>query len=200
VRHNWGPDGPPPDAYSHVTAAERFQPLHGIALNSLQQLEDQFDVERNEGHRLDIALGEGDSARPSVRLTPADPSAAPILVTFTAFPGLRIRCGRWLVESFPTCGCDACAEDLEGEHQRFLELIENVVAGRFRELITLPWFGAARQEWELWSSSSRRGGGGRIKRAHARELVGGGPRSFEWSPWRLRRFPKPQLTPGASPG
>ena len=200
MRHNWGPDGPPPDAYTRVTAAERFQPLHGIALNLLQRLEDQFDVERDEGHRLDTALGEGDAARPSIRLTPADASAAPILVSFTAFPGLRVGCGRWLVNSFPTCGCDACAEDLEGERERFLELIENVVAGRFRESITIPWLGAAREEWELWSSSSRRGGGWQIKRAHARQLVGGGPRSFEWSPWRLRRFPKPQRTPGASPG
>ena len=94
MRHNWGPDGPPPDAYTRVTAAERFQPLHGIALNLLQRLEDQFDVERDEGHRLDTALGEGDAARPSIRLTPADASAAPILVSFTAFPGLRVGCGR----------------------------------------------------------------------------------------------------------
>ena len=188
MRHNWGPDGPPPDAYTRVTAAERFQPLHGIALNLLQRLEDQFDVERDEGHRLDTALGEGDAARPSIRLTPADASAAPILVSFTAFPGLRVGCGRWLVNSFPTCGCDACAEDLEGERERFLELIENVVAGRFRESITIPWLGAAREEWELWSSSSRRGGGWQIKRAHARQLVGGGPRSFAWNPWRLRQL------------
>ena len=25
----WGPEGPPPEAYSRVTDAERFRPLHG---------------------------------------------------------------------------------------------------------------------------------------------------------------------------
>jgi len=187
-QHNWGPEGPPPDAYSRVTAAERFQPLHRIALNLLQRLEDGFDVQSDEGPRLDPDLGEVDSARPTIRLTPADPSAAPIVVAFTAFPGLRVRCGRWLVDSFPACGCDACAEDLEGEHKRFLELIDSVVGGRFRESIAIPWLGAARQKWELWSSNTRRGGGWRrIERARAREFVGEGPRSFDWKPWPSRQ-------------
>jgi hypothetical protein len=121
-----------------------------------------------------------------VRLEPGNPSAAPIVVAFTSFPGLLIQSGRWTVHAFPACGCDACAETVEGEGQRFLDLIESVVGGRFRESITIPWIGSAGQRWQVWSDEGRWGGGRHLTRKRARELAGGGPRSIEWTAWPSR--------------
>ena len=45
-----------------------------------------------------------------VRLIPHIPTAAPVAVIFTDFPGIRLRLGRWYEESLPNCGCDACDE------------------------------------------------------------------------------------------
>jgi len=114
-RHHWGLEGPPPEAYSRVTGADRFQPLHRIALELLDQFDEKFDVQREEGQGFDPSLEPVGFARPSIRLTPADPAAAPIAIAFTTFPGLRVRCGQWMLDSFPSCGCDACAEEIEDE-------------------------------------------------------------------------------------
>jgi hypothetical protein len=53
--------------------------------------------------------GTGDFVR-TVRLIPRTPAAAPLAVTFTDFPGVILRLGRWYEESLPGCGCDACDE------------------------------------------------------------------------------------------
>ena len=96
-------------AYGRVTNAGRFLPLHTAMLEIICQLENDFEVERTEGYGLDEELERGlDRAHPDVKLTSADPDAAPTVVAFTAFPGLCVRFGRWYVEPFPSCGCDAC--------------------------------------------------------------------------------------------
>ena len=80
-------------AYSRVTNAERFLPLHTAMLEIIGQMENDFEVERTEGYGLDEELERGlGLARPDVELTPADPDAAPIVLVFTAFPGLH-ECG-----------------------------------------------------------------------------------------------------------
>ena len=63
--------------------------MHTAMLEIIGQLENDFEVERTEGYGLDEELERGlDLARPDVKLTPADPDAAPIVMVFTAFPGL----------------------------------------------------------------------------------------------------------------
>ena len=47
--NRWGPDGPPPEAYSRVTNSIRFRPLHDFALTLLAQLHASFAVDRMEG-------------------------------------------------------------------------------------------------------------------------------------------------------
>jgi hypothetical protein len=173
---------PPPEAYSRVTNAERFRPLHRIALGKLGQLESTFDVERRDTETPDPEI-KVQLAQPSVRLVPRDPSAASVVVSFTCFPGLYVRCGRWFLNAFPSCGCDACDEALEDESQRFGELIENVVAGRFSEAVKIPVLGAARLQWAFSAAGN---GWQRIERKRARELVGQGPTSFTWQPWSKR--------------
>ena len=102
-------------AYSRVANPERFRPLRTAMLEVIDRLENDFDLERTEGYGLDEELERGmDLARPDVRLTPKDPDAAPIVVVFSTFPGLRVRFGRWYIEPFPDCGCDACDESARG--------------------------------------------------------------------------------------
>ena len=132
-------DSPEDPAYSRVTNAERFRPLHSAMLELLSWLENDSDVERSEGYGLDPELERGlEAARPHVRLNPGNPDAAPIAVVFSTFPGLNVRFGRWFREPFPSCGCDACDESAESEIERLNEMVDDVVAGRFRESIRRP--------------------------------------------------------------
>ena len=183
----WGIEGPPLEAYSRITNPERFEPLHPAALAHIERLQKSFDVERVEGYELDQELDRAALVRPSVKLIPGDPKAAPIVLGFTTFPSVVMRCGFLLLLAFPECGCDACDSTAESELQRLSEVIDDVTSGRFREAIRIPLFGDARQEWELWSSDRRSGGGvHRIARSRARALAGWGGRTFEWSPWPAR--------------
>jgi Family of unknown function (DUF6226) len=183
----WGSEGPPPEAYSRVTNPERFRPLHDFALTLLAQLHASFDVDRIEGHGLDSELEVGAVARPSVRLVPRDSKAAPVTVTFTTFPGLRVRAGRWCTDAFPGCGCDACDETANDETIRLAEMIDEVVAGRFREGITMSPEGEIWQEWERWSPPRRFSGRLLIDRERARAMLAEVEGSaIEWAPWPRR--------------
>jgi hypothetical protein len=182
----WGPEGPPPEAYSRVTNPERFRPLHGVALTLLEQLHASFNVERVEGYGLDNELEVGDLARPGVRLTPNDSNAAPLTITFTTFPGLKVRVGRWCTDGFPSCGCDACDETADTEAGRLEEIIDAVVAGRFREAILLPPSGDGWQVWEF-RSPRRFSGGSLVARERARAMLTESERfSIDWAPWTRR--------------
>src|ERR1700738_5220398 len=105
IGNRWGVDGPLQKAYSRVTSLGRCASLHAVAAELLDRLELEFDAERAEGYGLDPELEEGYKlARPSVTLVPRDVGAAPIVVAFSAFPGVLVRFGRWCTGAFPTCG------------------------------------------------------------------------------------------------
>lgn len=183
----WGPDGPPPEAYSRLTDPERFRPLHAAADALLAELEASFDAQRTDGRGLDPELERVQQARPSVRLVPQDASAAPLVVAFTAFPGIGLRMGHWFTDRFPSCGCDACDETADGEVDRLRDMVENVVEGRFREAIELPLIGDGWQAYELWSRGGRSRGRSRIGRKPARAMItSAGRRSMSWGPWPRR--------------
>lgn len=184
----WGPDGPPPEAYSRVTDAERFRPLHAAVEKLLGELHSSFDVERTDGYGLDDELGASRLARPLVRLTPRDARSAPLVVAFTKFPGIRLRAGHWCIDRFPSCGCDACSETADGEALRLREMIDNVVAGRFREAIWVPPIGDGWQECELRSEwRLRRRSRSRITRTNARAMIAAAGRpSIQWAAWARR--------------
>ncbi len=185
----WGPEGPPPEAYSRVTNPERFAPLHDIAADLLHRLELDFDVGRDERYGLDSELERRyQLARPSVSLVPRDIDAAPIIITFSTFPGLYTRFGRWYTAAFPICGCDACNETAETEIERLKSFIDDVTAGRFREAIRIPDAGAARTESEFWSANARVAGGWPLDRDRAQQLLAAGNRSsYDWAPWPKRK-------------
>ena len=180
----WGPEGPPPEAYSRVTNPERFAPLHGFALELLDRLETDFDVERTEAYGLDPEVEIAELARPSIRLVPRHDDAAPIFVAFSTFPGLRVKVGRWYTTGFPSCGCDACDETADDEAERLASIVDDVTAGRFHEAIRLPLLGKAWHETEFWSAHGSHSSKGRLDRARARQMLAGSDLSaFEWRPW-----------------
>ena len=183
-------------AYSRVTNPERFQPLHPAMLEIIGRLENDFEVERIEGHALDEELWKGlDLARSNVGLTPKDPGAAPIVVAFSTFPDLHVRFGRWYIEAFPSCGCDACDESAEGEIERLNDMVDDVTAGRFREAIESPpvsFMGSGWRETRFWSPDDGRNSTGsrsrsRVDGRRAREMSEGRRRlDLNWKPWRRR--------------
>ena len=197
---------PSSEAYSRVTNPERFAYLHEFAGELLGRLEATYAVERTEGYGLDPELESGELAQPSVRLTPADADAAPIIFNFYVFPSLTVGFGRWYRDKFPDCACDACDETGEGETERLASKIEDVIAGRFREEIVLPvdgevWEPANGDLWQarkfqspgeasrhpfaeypllthaLWCEPHRRSrGGGRVNPARFKRLLAGSDR------------------------
>jgi len=175
---------PPPEAYSRGTNPQRFRPLHALMVELIGRLGATFDVERVEGYGLDDQLERVDLARPSVKLLPRDTSAASIAVSFTAFPGLRVRLGRWPIEAFPSCGCDACAETADGEGARLTQMVDDVTAGRFREAIWVPEVGDAWQESEFCSPHGHSSSRTRVDRSYALQMLAGSDcLRLEWRPW-----------------
>jgi hypothetical protein len=187
--HRWAADSPPLEAYSRVTNPQRFASLHDVAAELLDRLELDFNVERTEGSDLDPELEAGYKlARPSVTLVPRDTGAAPVVIVFSGFPGLRVRFGRWCTSAFPTCGCDACDETAESETERLKSLIDSLTAGRFREAIRIPADGPAWQESEFWSVASHCAQKSQLDRGRARQLVEARDRSsYDWAQWPRRR-------------
>lgn len=140
----WGEEGPPEEAYGRVTDANRFAPLHDLARQALDDLAARYAVTRDAWTERD-PLGGGTDV-PAVRLTPADPAAAPVTVVFTEFPGVRLRYGGTELH-LPQCGCDACAETLDECAGQLREQLAAVTAGRCGERL-VPRDG---QWWhELW--------------------------------------------------
>jgi hypothetical protein len=152
------------------------------------RLEARFDVERTEGYGLDAELERVGTTRATILLTPRSPRTAPIVFAFSPFPGVVTRSGRWQVDPFPSCGCDACDEDAEDEIKRLAWLVDQVTAGRFREAIELPAAGAACQRVELWSlDGSRQRSESRLERAEARRRLSETHQAaFDWEAWPLR--------------
>jgi hypothetical protein len=170
-RWNWGPDGPPEDAYSRVTEPERFAPLHPFALDLLNQLQRKYRVDRSENPLPSFDIAPNLAVRPAITLTPQNaPSAAAIEVVFTNFPGLIVRFGRAHLERFPDCGCDACDETFEDQAEGLKWRLSQVAAGRYREGV-----GDECEFWDLEGSRHRRGDPDRRSDA-----------VVEWQPWAVR--------------
>ena len=88
---------PPPEAYGRVTDPERFAVLHEWVADLLDRLVEDYDVVRTDDVGVD-ADGEPTS---TVTLTPSRLDAAALRVTFTGFPAVLLKCGRWSEESYP---------------------------------------------------------------------------------------------------
>jgi hypothetical protein len=194
--------------------AERFRPLHAHALRLLARLENAYEVTRSDTFPsspgalfLANTLEElrAVSALPPVLLTPRLPDAAPLAIAFTAPPGLVVRCGRWHEATF---GAAFCADDMwatpTSEAERLDDLVGKVIDGLFAEAVRLPPVGSARVSAAFGDGTARQGLGGegwnKIPRAHARVLIGAGPRAVRWRPWPRRRLWSDADARAAEPG
>ena len=185
-RDRWGAEGPPPDSYSRVTNPERFAPLHEFVTELAGRLADEFDVERTEAYGIDSELEEHKNpARPTVRLRPREPAAAPITISFTSFPGLFVRFGRWVRDQFPGCGCDACDESMEEEMERLQAKIDGVIEGAFQESISIRDDGTAQLLYTFgeWGSAAE----SIDMQAASRLLASAKESSWIYAPWPRRR-------------
>lgn len=191
--------GAPPE--SGPSGAERFRPLHAHALQLLARLEATFQVTRSQalpsspGSLIPLAGLEtlrSKSELPPVLLTPRRPDAASLAIVFTAGPGLVVRCGRWYEAMFgaPFHTHDVMWMTAAHEAERLDDLVGKVVDGLFAEAVRLPLVGGARMSFTFGDGTPRLGLSGeslaRIPRAHARTLIGSGPRAVRWSPWPRR--------------
>ena len=178
---------PPPEEYSRVTNPERFRPLHSLALEIVSRLQSEYDTVASETFVLVRGVMppiEWD--RPPVTLAPTSKNAAPISFAFTPFPSLILRAGRWFYSSFPSCGCDACAETAEREGDRLKWIINNVVQGNFGEELEQPLFRSPRIKWWFGIDDGLHdfsGGGDWPSGDRARELRAEGAKRIEWQPW-----------------
>ena len=188
-RFNWGPEGPPEEAYSRVSEPERFLPLVDWTLDLLSRLEADYDVVREESFGLDPVLERMAVTRPTVRLTPRKDGAAPIVAAFTHYEhaGIHVRFGRHHVEPFPDCGCDACDETAEDGFESFREVVEAVVAGQFREWFRMAPDGSGRLGREFWSADLQSKGSSRVEPAAVPRFSNGKQWVLEWEPWTPRR-------------
>jgi hypothetical protein len=124
------PELPPESAYSVTAHPERFAPIVDVASELVSSLARSYQVTRVEGGAE--AFENSDGIVAASRLSP-EGGGAPITVAQTAFPGVRVKVGRTAEFSFPSCGCDACDEDVEQQIERLEQLLDAVVAGRFLE-------------------------------------------------------------------
>ena len=186
---DWGGEGPPDEAYSRVTEPERFRPLHDWTLETVERLETEYDVTFEEGKGIDVELERYSIVGPTIKLTPSQDSCARVTIAFTDFPGIAVRVGRWVIDRFPSCGCDACDEMPDEEFERFTELLDDVVAGRFRESMRLQPGEDGWSSREFWSDDElRSSGGSRVPRSKASRILNGKKEIvLEWQPWTRRQ-------------
>jgi hypothetical protein len=128
----WRGQSLPDDAYSVDTNLERFRPLHAVAEALIEFLAVTYDVTVSEGHGDDILHARDDIVR-ATRITPCDPTAAPLTFVFTSYPSVIVHAGLLTDFLYPVCGCDACDSSWSDEADEMEWHVLAVAAGKFTE-------------------------------------------------------------------
>jgi hypothetical protein len=131
--HRWA-GSPPEDAYSRVSDSQRFAPLHVVADSLVEWLQANFDVKVEESLTVadDLLHSQSDIIR-AVRVSPQDRAAAPLTFVLTKFPGVLLHAGALHDYHFPSCGCDACDDDIEDLAEQLEWTVRAVIAGDYLE-------------------------------------------------------------------
>lgn len=196
----WGMGSPPDDTYSVTAHRERFQPLADVARGIIAWLERTYDVTVVEDLTLaSSVVSPRDEAESALRLVPGSADAATLSFAFSTFPGVHLQAGARFSERFPSCGCDACDESVEGQARDLEEVVFGIVAGGLVESVrretdrvaglpvpgrrgfafSLATEGGSRSGWSLPSSSEEehtRAARRRIESRHGRPWAAWSPR------------------------
>jgi hypothetical protein len=170
------------DGNQHATDPDRFTTLHEAADTLLDELTERYQVERRESKE---PLGLDEALVRTVRLIPRTLAAAPLAIQFTD-TGLRLRFGRWWMETLPTCGCESCGEEpahlSEQLRRHALALVEGGLWERVRRGISGSWYQA-----RLIGAGVRSDREGPLSAAGAREARRDGfAQPVQWGPWQVR--------------
>lgn len=192
-------DEAPGEAYSTTAHPERFAPLHEVAQALVDHLVSEYDAAASDdlAHAADLLYPQADAVR-AVRITPADPDAAPLTVVLTSFPHVVVHAGALQDFPYPDCGCDACDDDVLLLADEMESDVLAVVEGRFVETVARrwmpgpPWVRTSVTYRILSEDGAENGGGGlvggpdavRRARAARRRLA---RLSDGWKPWPARR-------------
>jgi len=155
--NRWGGESPPEDSYSVLSNVERFRPLHAISAALIDALVADYEVTVED----DVSLASDlmhprDDVELVVRVTPADPVAAPLTFVFTSHPSVVIHAGLLHDFLYPVCTCDACDEDWERIADEMEWDVQTVVTGGYEERA-----GRSGVEFRLADERGMRGGSGR---------------------------------------
>ena len=169
------------DAYGRVTDPERFAVVHAAADALVAELVARFAVDAAEGLDVDpevVAMLPG--CLRVVRLTPRSPSAAPLTLAWSPFPGVHVRFGRWHRRGFPHCGCDACGDTGPDVADELRVEVGLLVDGHFAESFDGVHLRHSFRSPTRTSRSETLVAGTPL----AAQL--GPPGSFAWEPWPRR--------------
>jgi hypothetical protein len=128
----------------------------------------------------------------AVRVDPASPDAAPLVFTFTDFPGVLLHSGLLHSTPFPSCGCDACDETLASEAAGLEQQVLAVAAGGFAERYPLGNHRRAEYQLVRVDGSGWEGGGGEPSHDYTDDQLSDAERALKllpngWQPWPLRQ-------------
>lgn len=186
--NRWDGASPPEDAYSRVTNLQRFAPVHAVTIALVEWLENTYDVavEQAPSVATDLLRMPDDVIR-AVRVTPREPTSAPLTFVLTPFPGVYLHAGSLHDFHFPMCGCDACDDDVTNMVEELEWTVRTVVSGGYSERLD-PWPGS-------WVENKLDEPGARTSSGRSRisELPGERlkfartvlPPDGRWSPWPL---------------
>ncbi len=166
--------------------SRKITPLHSTMLTLLDQMESDFAVAREEGYGLDKDLKcYCELLRPTIRLTPYNPGAAPLTVAFSTTSELALRLGNWFKETLPFGGSGNPEDDLR-------RLTDSLARGQLREgTYSDPRLANIDAKGRFWNSFDPKVGrtkgfiwGKDWARGHnARKPEDGG---IQWQPWPRR--------------
>lgn len=156
--------------------------LHETADVLLDELTERYTVERRETKESPGS----DALVRTVRLIPRTPTAAPLAIGFTDFPGVSVQLGRWWTQTMPACGCDSCDEDpahlVEELRLQSAALVEGGLWERIRRGVSGSWF-----ETRLIGEGINASREGPLAAGAARDARRCGfAAAVQWAPWPRR--------------
>ena len=178
----WGPDGPPPEAYSRFSDPERYRPLLAEVDRLVGELERTYDVRVDRAATWPVEPHE--ALERVVRVEPA--RGAALVLAVGEPPRVLAWSGHWSGDGrFPACGCDACDETADDVVEHLRGWVASVVLGRSTE--RLSRWPRERRTTRSWPGGGT-GSGSPLDRERFQQLAGlAPPGEHVWPAWPPRR-------------